>query len=642
MKKAQVTAFIIIGLIVLISVILFIYFKSVLLTSPEPITDEIKPINLYIEECIQDSAKSAITLIGAQGGFIKIPYNIDYNQAKYINPDKIGIVKLPYWYYKGNRHSPSVFSVERDISLYITESVKNCIDDFSDFKPQFNITELKEMKISTFLNKNDVTIVMDYPISIKYKGDSSSTKIERFSTVIDVRLRTLIEHSNKLLDQELTDFFLEYFTVNLMAANPDIPFTGMEFTCSPLKWDIKSVEQELRDLLVYNVPRIRVANTNYPDFQRPISQYKALEKLTMQDIADNKYPKNPPPDKYEYLHMLWDAGLSDKTVSIGFEFRNEFPIDIISHPHQNGIMKSKPIKGDDEYLSMICMNAYHFVYDVNFPIIISLHDPLSYNGEGFTFSFAVPITIHNNEPFKENYGYDLFTTTYLDEDFCNEREDKVSEIIVYGKEDGYSNLELKGVNLTMQCLRYSCPLGVTLADEGAYRMRVQLPKLCSNPFILAEKEGYLSDRAQITEERLNLNLKKLKQLDYEVIMRRYNSFGSVIDPAEFLEEDMEVSIKLSTENYHQYLDYPATDNQLKIIEGSEEYSLDIVLTQNGEYVGGYIGTWNTDSGDVAIADRVTFNVIKYVPTPFTKEAKINMVGYLLSDNYQSELRPELS
>lgn len=647
-KKAQISVFIILGLIVLLSVMLFIYFKMTFaIKEPDLIPEELKPIKRFIEECMTQSAEEAVRMIGMQGGYIKIPLNIDFNPSRYVNPDKLGLVKIPFWFYKGNRYSPSITSVQRELSKYVEENTEACINNFDAFKEQYKIVELDKMKVSTFLNKEDISLMMEYPVRVNYRANNTYTLLERFSAKVEVRLRKIIEMANKLLDSELATVFLENFTIDLMASNPDIPFTDMLFKCNILEWHINDIKEKLHDMLFYNLPRIRVKNTNYMPFLENEAKYKKLLEYDMEDIAKGNFPLDVPEDAYEYLHMFWDADIEkDDFISIGFKSVPGI-LDLIGRPHDNGILRSKLAEGNKKYIRFLCVNIYHFIYDVNYPVIVTIRDDASLGG--FIFNFAMPVTIHNNEPYKEFYGYDMFTTTYFDRGFCDDIGDEIIDIRAYGKEEGYSNIELNEVNISLQCFKYYCPLGKTMPDQGSYRLRTALPATCANPFIIAEKEGYIKARKQIQDkDRVELELTRLKKLDYEVVYHRYNSIGDVIESWQELEEDMQVSIQLSTDDFYQYKMYPVEENvdekisRIELVEGNAEYNIEIVLTQDDEYIGGYNGEWKTAGIDVANADKVIFHIIKYVPVPYTKEDKLKMMGYILTGDYKDSLKPELT
>lgn len=648
-KKAQVTIFIIVGMIVLFATIFFIYFK-IKLVLEKPILPEgnAHPVQRYVEDCLAREGEEAVRRIGFQGGFIEVPLNVQSSSSRYVSPDRLGIIKIPYWFYKGTKYNPSYSNIEREISKYVEENVKNCIKNFDAFKQQYDIIEQKKINVKTVLNRDDISIEADYSLKIIPKGNESKLVLDKFSAIVNVRLKKILDAANQLLDSELKGMFLENFTIDLMASNPDIPFTDMAFSCKVKEWPVEEIKKEVSEMLYYNIPRIRIRNTNYIPFLEPEANYKELLEYHMEDIAKGNYPKHVPSDAYEYTHMMWDVGLKkDNSISVGLRYIPEIGLDFIGRPHDNGILRSQLIQGSNKFVKILCINTWHFLYDVNYPVIVTIRDGLSFGGDGYLFSFAMPVTIRNNAPFKQFYGYDMFATSYLDRGFCDEKSDELTDIRVYGKEGGYSNIELKDVNISLQCFKYYCELGKTDADEGSYRLRTRLPVSCANPFIIAEKDGYLKAKKQATDsQKVELEMTKLKKLNYKVLLHRYNSIGGVIETEQELEPDMNVSIQLSSDDFGQYKLYPSDNSneeisKIELIEGDVEYGLDIVLFQNEEYVGGYNGKWKPGSAEIADADTVVFQVIKYVPVPYTKEDKMKMMEYILNGAYKETLKPML-
>src|SRR3989338_119683 len=105
-RKAQATMFIVLGLIVLFSILLFIQYRSAIVklrSAPE----EINPLQRYVEDCMDSVARKGISLLSNQGGYIYLPLSIESDASRYYSPDGQGILKIPLWFYKGERYNPS-------------------------------------------------------------------------------------------------------------------------------------------------------------------------------------------------------------------------------------------------------------------------------------------------------------------------------------------------------------------------------------------------------------------------------------------------------------------------------------------------------------------------------------------------------
>jgi len=165
--------------------------------------------------------------------------------------------------------------------------------------------------------------------------------------------------------------------------------------------------------------------------------------------------------------------------------------------------------------------------------------------------------------------------------------------------------------------------------------------------MVAEKEGYKKAKKQLDSEEFNIEMIKLKKIPFKVLYHRYNSDSGIIESGQEISNFMNVSIQLTTDDYDLYKMYPVSSDldmearTIALIDADATYDVNLVLTENGEYVGGYYGEWNPSGGAVSSANEVVFHVLKYIPVPYTKEAKMEMMGFLLEDTYSGELMPEL-
>jgi len=78
-KKSQVTLFIIIGLVLIVSIGAFIYIKSISVSTDKPLEiireeapQDFKPVQSYVIQCVEELTKEAFTIIGKNGGYINL------------------------------------------------------------------------------------------------------------------------------------------------------------------------------------------------------------------------------------------------------------------------------------------------------------------------------------------------------------------------------------------------------------------------------------------------------------------------------------------------------------------------------------------------------------------------------------------
>ena len=97
-KRGQVTVFIIIGLLVLLTYFLLSYYKKETIEERELIEPEFIPVQEYVETCTKTLAREAVDIIGVNGGYIYFPRWIERNPRSYLQLSPIGEMKNPYWW----------------------------------------------------------------------------------------------------------------------------------------------------------------------------------------------------------------------------------------------------------------------------------------------------------------------------------------------------------------------------------------------------------------------------------------------------------------------------------------------------------------------------------------------------------------
>ncbi len=653
-KKSQVTLFIIIGIILLLTLGIVIYIQeSRVYVEPELIEPDLMPVKNYVEDCIAITGENAIGILGMQGGYIEIPKEISEEKYAYISVDKTGFFKIPFWYYNGLSRIPSVEFMENEISDYVTKNIEECINEFIDFENIFDIKEMEKLDTKTSIQERSVLVEIDYPIKIKDKGKGKVSYVRKFSTEIPVRVKQAYDLGVKIMQQENNELYFEDITLDLMTMNPEIPFDGMEITCRQKKWFLSDIKNELQDMLYYNIPQIRIKNTQYLPFIANEGVYEELKKTTLEDISEGKYPKiEAPDDAYEYNHYLWDVKTKPQDLTVAFSYLPNYGMNIEARPSESGILKSGVGQGASKYLRFMCINFYHFTYDLWYPIEVMIKDDTAFSNKGFVFRFGFPVLIDHNQGKRVDFGRSLFTSIipeYKKE--CTQLSGEIYDIRALGIEEGVYGVELDNVNISYNCYRSVCELGTTKADQGVYRLRTQLPSNCAHGILEATKEGYLKGETQVLDDTfIQINMKKLKKFDFKVVQHKY--FMGVINEEEDIKNYTSALISLESyddKNLVEYKKYPFDEEvteegkKVELIEDDSKYALDIVLVDDvdGIAIGGYNGNWTVSYDEMYGKNEIIFHVIEYLPKPLNENTTFDMLQFLDENKeYKMELRPE--
>lgn len=196
-RSAQVTIFLAIGLIILISLIILSTAKKesvskldVGISTVE--TGQVDDTNIrsFVQFCVDIVAKNAVFYLGFLGGKLQkdaFPqfYVID---AHY---------KIPYYYYEGGSNMPNQEGFKNLIlAKYMNENLRKCTNNFEAFGST-RIVDANS-KTSVQLTDNEAIFNVTYPVSIN-RGFHIKNLDSRYSTEVKVRLKDIIKIAQDII-----------------------------------------------------------------------------------------------------------------------------------------------------------------------------------------------------------------------------------------------------------------------------------------------------------------------------------------------------------------------------------------------------------------------------------------------------------
>ncbi len=270
-KRAQVTVYIILGIIILVLAILLFYFRNTTetgvimqeLVRAQEIPRDVRPITNYVTTNLDDAAKKGLLLIGMQGGYIyeyqggpvpdcncsqskkAIYYNgywVYYDIHKQISgssffywpnppyypwkkfPGYPGGISLPYSFSStcifGINNLPplegsSQYSIESQLTLYITNYLKNHIN-LTIFDEQGFKIEEGGINVSVLIGENDVTVFLEHPLSITKKTENIITNVSYFYTNPQIRLRKVYNLIDDTINKDIVDISFDIIDIEIL------------------------------------------------------------------------------------------------------------------------------------------------------------------------------------------------------------------------------------------------------------------------------------------------------------------------------------------------------------------------------------------------------------------------------------------
>ena len=618
MKKAQITTIISIGVILIIAVAVFLFIRGYLLTDIEP--ERVVPIEMididdFIHDCLDQVSREAIEILGLQGGYIYIPDHISRVDGAYIELVENGDIKIPLWYHLGNYRMPFISDMERDINRFIIENLPLCLNDFEYFEHKYEVIDY-EIQPSTYISETDVYINVKYPLEITNLANNQQAKIDTFNSRQDVKLREAYNLARDILITNEGLGFLEQVAIDLMVIDPEIPFSGIEFTCSRKRWSLNSLRERAKGLFTHNLPLIRIQQTDYMPFAED--------------------------ENYESLHLFWNLSTDReyKNFNTVIRFNPIWDFYLTASPNDGNNLISSV--GDMSFIGNICINNYHYIYDVRFPLKFKLFDSSSFSNEGFEFLFGLPVYIEHNDKLRDNFGYLQTLYAEEDEEFCSFRLPEVKTFRAYDKRTG---LAIENVEFNFDCILRRCNLGNTTFTGDMYEVEASLPEFCNGGFLKATHPDYEETSKLIYYDDLpnlvQIYMREMKTLELDITKHRTNNLFIPMS----IPDDQHVLITYTDKSINKtdYLVYPSNQNIIRLPYEASSIEFELLLVDNSDLtLGGYYNVFNYTREDIADANTLRLKVYEKRPAPIDLEESTELYSYILNETRkETTLQPEL-
>ena len=405
--KGQVTIFIIIGILIVFgfSAVLFVTQNTVSQKTTAdgiPVIKQVpvqfEPINTFTENCLSSIGKEALILIGDQGGYIHPDLVGKYSSSNPTETDglEINSLNIPYWHYNKAPNSDnkisfaslqpplastsSELSIQSQLERYSEEHLPACLRNYAHFAEQgFKITS-EEPEVTVIVRDNTVGFWLQMEVDAKL-GDAKTT-IEQFYTPLPLNFKRYYDLAAAIAQGQRDLTFIERQGMDLISVYSGVdpeklpPLSNIRFETVPeASWTKQDVKNKLRSVLTSNVPLLRdVGSSNFYRKKYPVTDLSNV----IQQNYDNSLLEFP----------------NTGGVEISFDYLN-WPIYFDSNSGSRIAPSHYSVNYNILHMSI---QQYYNVYDVSYPVLVTLHDPTAFNGEGYSFVFALEANIRDNAP----------------------------------------------------------------------------------------------------------------------------------------------------------------------------------------------------------------------------------------------------
>lgn len=179
-KRGQISIFIIISLVIVVSVILFFFIGD--FSRESKISKNVLPVHNFVKECIEKTSKDALVYVGDHGGYYEVPN------------DSL-IIGIPLYFNKGYVKIPLKEDIEVQLSNYLDDMLFFCTKNFVDY-PAYKVKQ-KEIKTSSKILNDRVLFDIKYPLDIEI--DNETYFFENFEAEIPIRLNAIYNVSSEIV-----------------------------------------------------------------------------------------------------------------------------------------------------------------------------------------------------------------------------------------------------------------------------------------------------------------------------------------------------------------------------------------------------------------------------------------------------------
>tara|TARA_Y100000034_G_scaffold131523_1_gene192443 strand:+ start:1227 stop:1982 length:756 start_codon:yes stop_codon:yes gene_type:complete len=159
-KKAQLTIFIIIGIVIIGLTALFFVFKGSTISNGIPAN--IEPFSNNFFSCFKDISKDGVYFVASHGGYFNPPA-----ETSIIYFDE----GFPYYYLESKKYVPSIRDIENELEEYISSNLKNCLDIENFMKDGFEVNNGGH-EISVNINPENINVKLISSLAVT-KGEST-------------------------------------------------------------------------------------------------------------------------------------------------------------------------------------------------------------------------------------------------------------------------------------------------------------------------------------------------------------------------------------------------------------------------------------------------------------------------------------
>jgi hypothetical protein len=223
-------------------------------------------VRVFVDSCIGQVAEEALGTLSLQGGYVNLP-SVDVPASPIYpfsnNFDLFGDSgnEVPFWFFEDaygvqQTQVPSLKDMEKELESYVDEFLVVCVNDFLSFKQQGYSISHAPPKADVTIGEKNVLFSVDFPIDLTVRDFDFS--FDTFNKKVSSPLHELYSVAKEIVTFENEHYFIEDRVLEMMVVYDNIPFSGVDFECSPKSWTKTDVYGDLKNIIASNLLLLRI------------------------------------------------------------------------------------------------------------------------------------------------------------------------------------------------------------------------------------------------------------------------------------------------------------------------------------------------------------------------------------------------
>jgi hypothetical protein len=421
--KGQISIFIVIGIILVVGFIFLIStsFTDVPIFSDEKNTNNVKE---FVESCLLLETKSAISKLGASGGWLypKPMIYTDRESIKELNKMATGLDfleknKMPYWFYYEDSdevfktyipeyNSESEYSMQSQVKKYLDENLEiNCFKGFDNFKDIYNIDyDRNELDTKVRFLDKEIVVELNLDLEIENVVNSEVDYISSFKTNTENKLYLPYHMAIEIIKAEINSSFMDTRVIQMLrpyqsSEGRDLlpPQSETKLNYDFDVWYMDDVEKTAKEIISSEISRVQFLNTNYETREIP------------QELINNEFVRASN-EIYLNDYLRENTNLDEENSKLFEQFEN-LKVTPTFEPFFPIFFRIQQAIGDTILLPSpemmggflpIFYTKYKASYEIAAPIIFEIKSDIE--NDDFIFNLPIEINIKHNTALKNNYA----------------------------------------------------------------------------------------------------------------------------------------------------------------------------------------------------------------------------------------------